>query len=217
MTIKTKDNFFNSAEEVCKEMRDCLAKHLTEQLADDVISYQDFMLHHVVHMIPTTSLSSFKYRLDDDIREVQCCHLKDDTVIFLGQYKKDKNGFAILGSTDKPIGIAELLHIAYDEEDECYFTAMLKLWSKHQRFILIDTPNKDIKLLGVHWLFDDGSKLFTAMKYGEKAFPHEYKALLAMNTESLVEEAKEALADMKLEDAKNEQENQEKEDISKLN
>ena len=34
---------------------------------------------------------------------------------------------------------------------------------------------------------------------------------------SLVEEAKEALADMKLENKKNEQENQEKEDISKLN
>ena len=217
MAIPTKDNFFNSAEEACKDMKDCLAKHLTEQLANDVINYQDFMLHHVIHMIPTTSLSSFKYRLDDDIREILCCHLKDDTVIFLGQYKKDKNGFAILGSMDKPIGIAELLHIAYDEEDECYFTAMLKLWSKHQRFILIDTPNKDIKLLGVHWLFEDGSKLFTALKYGEKVFPHEYKSLLAMNTENLVKEAKKALADMKLKDTKNEQENQEKEDISKLN
>ena len=217
MAIPTKDNFFNSAEEACNEMRDCLAKHLTEQLADDVISYQDFMLHHVVHMIPTTSLSSFKYRLDDDIREIQCCHLKDDTVIFLGQYKKDKNGFAILGSMDKPIGIAELLHIAYDEEDECYFTAMLKLWSKHQRFILIDTPNKDIKLLGVHWLFDDGSKLFTALKYGERVFPHEYKSLIAMNTASIVKEFKEEL---NMIDEEKNQENQKEEnkfDISKLN
>lgn len=210
MAISTKDNFFNSAEEACKDMKDCLAKHLTEQLANDVITYQDFMLHHVVHMVTTTTISSFKYRLDDDIREVQCCHLKNNTVIFIGQYKKDKNGFSILGSMDKPIGIAELLHIAYDEEDECYFTAMLKLWSKHQRFVLLDTPNEKVKILGVHWLFDDGSKLFTAMKYGEKAFPHEYKALLAMNTESLVEEAKEALANMN-------QENQEKKNISKLN
>lgn len=216
MAISTKDNFFNSAEEACKDMKDCLAKHLTEQLANDVITYQDFMLHHVVHMIPTTS-SIFKYRLEDDIREVQCCHLKDDTVIFIGQYKKDKNGFSILGSMDKPIGLAELLHIAYDEEDECYFTAMLKLWSKNQRFVLLDTPNEKVKILGVHWLFDDGSKLFTAMKYGDRAFPHEYKSLLAMHTEDIVKEAKEALTGMKLEDTKNEQENQEKIDISKLN
>ena len=67
-----------------------------------------------------------------------------------------------------------------------------------------------------HHLFRAGHQTGAA-GCGERVFPHEYKALIAMNTVSIVKEVKEELEMMNEEKNQENQKKESKFDISKLN